>query len=98
MGINQPAGWDNILKDRLEGKQDSWLGNEQGKLQLSGSHHLVQESCLEGNGEDGLEGKWYETSCAPRSRVGLWIVESLATSGLYIAWYLKWLEMVSQLV
>ena len=23
-------------EDRLEGKQDSWLGNEQGKLELAG--------------------------------------------------------------
>ena len=63
MGINQPAGWDNILRDRLKGK-----------LELSGSHHLVQESCLEENGEDGLEGKWYETLCAPGSRVN-WAVD-----------------------
>ena len=70
---------------RLEGKQDNWLGNGQGKLELAGWHHLVQEPFLEESGdlEDDLEGKWYETSCAPGSRVGLWIVESLATSGLY---------------
>ena len=67
-------------EDRLEGKQDNWLGNGQGKLELSGWHHLVQEPCLEENGEDGLEGKWYETSCGPGSRDGLW---SLAISGLY---------------
>ena len=36
-------------EDRLEGKQDSWL--------LDGITHLVQEPCLEENGEDGLEGK-----------------------------------------
>ena len=67
----------------LEGKQDNWLGNGQGKLELAGSNHLVQESCLEENGADGLEGKWYETWCAPGSRVGLRIVEILAISGLY---------------
>ena len=37
--------------DRLEGKKDSWLGNGQGKLELAGWHHLVQEPCLEVNGE-----------------------------------------------
>ena len=67
-------------EDRLEGKQDNWLGNGLGKLELAGWHHLVQEPCLEENGEDGLEGKWYETSCGPGSRDGLW---SLAISGLY---------------
>ena len=35
------------------------------------------------SGEDGLDGKRYETSCVPGSRVGLWIVGSLATPGLY---------------
>ena len=35
------------------------------------------------NEEDGLASKRYETSCVPGSRVGLWIVESLATPGLY---------------
>ena len=36
------------------------------------------------NGEDGLDGKGYETSCVPGSRAGLWIVESqIATPGLY---------------
>ena len=63
---------------RLEGKQDNWLGDGQGKLELAGWHHLVQEPFLEESGEDDLEGKWYhsnETSCAPGSRVGLWIVE-----------------------
>ena len=38
-------------EDRLEGKKDSWLGNGQGKLELAGWHHLVQEPCLEVNGE-----------------------------------------------
>ena len=27
------------------------------------------------NGEDGLDGKRYEASCVPGSRVGLWIVD-----------------------
>ena len=47
-------------EDRLEGKQDYWLGSRQGKLELAGWHHLVQEPFLEENGEDGLEGKWYD--------------------------------------
>ena len=64
-------------EDRLEGKQDNWLGNGQGKLELSGWHDLVQESCLEENGGNGLEGKWYEISCAAGSRVGLRIVENI---------------------
>ena len=38
-------------EDRLESKKDSWLGNGQGKLELAGWHHLVQEPCLEVNGE-----------------------------------------------
>ena len=77
MGTNQLATrqLDNG-KDRLEGKQDNWLGNGEGKLELAaGWHHLVQEPCLGENGEDGLEGKWYETSCVPGARVRLWIVE-----------------------
>ena len=32
---------------RLEGKQDSWLGNGQGKLELPGWRHLVQEVSTE---------------------------------------------------
>ena len=93
MGKNQLDGWHNmhlvegnwIMEKtvRVEGKQDNWLGNGQGKLELAGWHHLEQEPFLEESGEDELEGKWYETSCVPGSRVGLWIVESLATSGLY---------------
>ena len=35
------------------------------------------------NEEDGLDSKRYETSCVPGSGVGLWIMESLATPGLY---------------
>ena len=42
-------------EDRLMGKQDSWLGNGEGKLELAGWHHLVQEPCLEENGEDGFK-------------------------------------------
>ena len=38
-------------EDRLESKKDSWLGNGRGKLELAGWHHLVQEPCLEVNGE-----------------------------------------------
>ena len=44
---------------------------------------MTSDSTRSVNGEDGLDGKWYETSCVPGSRVGLWIEESLATPGLY---------------
>ena len=42
-------------EDRLMGKQDSWLGNGEGKLELAGWHHLMQEPCLEENEEDGFK-------------------------------------------
>ena len=38
-------------EDRLEGKQDSWLGNGQGKLELAGWHHSPSTRTL-------FKGEW----------------------------------------
>ena len=87
MGTNQMVGWHNIHLVQATGywrgqkMAGQWTG--QTRTGWMTSLDLVQEPCLEENGEDGLEGKWSETSCLPGSRVGLWIVKSLPTSGLY---------------